>query len=49
MYKLSFVIYRDFDINGTQFQDDEYYDMIFKSTNGLLIPGGAVSLTTSGR
>jgi len=29
-------------------QDDEYYDMIFKSTNGLLIPGGAVSLTTSG-
>ena len=33
---------------GTHFQDDEYYDMIFKSTNGLLIPGGAVSLTTSG-
>jgi hypothetical protein len=41
-------IYRDFNINGTYFQDDEYYDMIFKSTNGLLIPGGAVSLKTSG-
>ena len=30
------------------FQDDEYYEMIFKSTNGLLIPGGSVSLTESG-
>merc|ERR1712156_526642 len=29
-------------------QDDVYYEMIFNSTNGLLIPGGAVSLTTSG-
>jgi len=29
-------------------QDDAYYEMIFNSTNGLLIPGGAVSLTTSG-
>jgi len=29
-------------------QDDEYYEMIFNSTNGLLIPGGAVSLTESG-
>jgi len=29
-------------------QDDAYYEMIFSSTNGLLIPGGAVSLTTSG-
>lgn len=29
-------------------QTDEYYEMIFNSTNGLLIPGGAVSLTDSG-
>ena len=29
-------------------QDDAYYEMIFNSTNGLLIPGGAVSLTESG-
>ena len=29
-------------------QTDEYYDTIFKSTNGLLIPGGAVSIVDSG-
>ena len=29
-------------------QTDEYYEMIFNSVNGLLIPGGAVSLDTSG-
>ena len=29
-------------------QDDEYYELMFNSTNGLLIPGGAVSLTDSG-
>ena len=29
-------------------QDDDYYDTIFKSTNGLLIPGGAVSIVDSG-
>ena len=30
-------------------QPDEYYEIIFNSTNGLLIPGGAVSLDDSGR
>ena len=30
-------------------QEDYYYEMIFNSTNGLLIPGGAVSLTDSGK
>ena len=30
-------------------QDDEYYKLMFNSTNGLLIPGGAVSLTDSGK
>ena len=30
-------------------QTDEYYEMIFNSTNGLLIPGGRVSLSTSGK
>ena len=29
-------------------QTEEYYDTIFKSTNGLLIPGGAVSIVDSG-
>ena len=29
-------------------QTDEYYEMIFNSVNGLLIPGGSVSLDTSG-
>lgn len=29
-------------------QPDEYYEIIFNSTNGLLIPGGAVSLDDSG-
>ena len=29
-------------------QGDEYYELMFNSTNGLLIPGGAVSLTDSG-
>ena len=30
-------------------QPDEYYEIIFNSTNGLLIPGGAVSLDDSGK
>ena len=30
-------------------QTNEYYEMIFNSTNGLLIPGGAVSLSDSGK
>ena len=29
-------------------QSDEYYQMIFNSVNGLLIPGGAVDFDTSG-
>ena len=29
-------------------QPEEYYEIIFNSTNGLLIPGGAVSLDDSG-
>ena len=29
-------------------QPDEYYQMIFNSVNGLLIPGGAVDFDTSG-
>ena len=29
-------------------QTEEYYDTIFRSTNGLLIPGGAVSIVDSG-
>ncbi len=28
--------------------EDSYYEMIFNSTNGLVIPGGNVSLTDSG-
>ena len=30
-------------------QPDEYYEMIFNSTNGLLIPGGDVSTEDSGK
>ena len=29
-------------------QDEDYYEKIFSSTNGLVIPGGAVSLDDSG-
>jgi len=29
-------------------QDDDYYKMIFKKTNGLLIPGGAANILDSG-
>ncbi len=29
-------------------QSDEYYDTMFRSTNGLLIPGGGVSILDSG-
>ena len=30
-------------------QSDWYYDMIFKDTNGLLIPGGTQSFDNSGK
>ena len=33
----------------SQIKDEEYYELMFNSTNGLLIPGGAVSLTDSGK
>ena len=29
-------------------QDDDYYKMIFRKTNGLLIPGGAANILDSG-
>ena len=29
-------------------QDEAYYEMIFNSTNGLLLPGGDVSVSKSG-
>ena len=29
-------------------QEDDYYQRIFNSTNGLLLPGGDVSLSNSG-
>lgn len=30
-------------------QEEDYYQTIFNSTNGLLIPGGSVSLSDSGK
>ena len=30
-------------------QDFEYYESIFRKTNGLLLPGGSVSITDSGK